>query len=906
MSIHLNGNHSDLSQEHIDLLHSSAIADAVILARGYRTITTVPALQIHGFRNNQLLMPSLLIPLYGIDGKVVGHQLRPDKPRSINGKVVKYEVPKGSKLVIDVPPTVQAAVLNGTVPLYITEGTRKADAAATKGLACVSISGVWGWKKQEAFWKALPLAGRRVIIAFDSDIRTNAGVQRAAEQLSDLLRQLGAQPHFVLLAPGPKDEKVGLDDYFASGKTVADLEALEKAEVPSAVKPRTPRYTIINGGIALAKVEKRGVTYEQLTNFNAIIRGDLLYDDGQERQRHYDIQATLHGRTVNGTVTADEFDRMTWVPRLLGASAIVYPVWQVQQHVRTAIQLNSGSVPTTTVYTHTGWVNIDGGWGYLHAGGIIRADNSAGGPDDAEDRPGANSPTSNRLQQHGPIGPMPEQKAPVSVRVELPEAMSRYCLPEPPTGPDRVTAIRSSLQFLDVAPDRVTLSMYAALGRSVLGNTNFGVGLIGQTGNKKTTLTALLQQHMGPELDYDHIPASWTWTVNSLEALAFQVKDGMLFIDDFVPKGSRSDMDRLHRDSDRLLRNQGNRTGRGRCGRDGSLKEGKPPRGMIFITGEDRLQGQSLNARMLTLELAADAIRLPALNVCQREARDGLFAQAMAGYLKDVAGRYENAMQEVAVRFRYWREIFQGRCRHPRVVSIFADLAVGFEDFLGFALRAGAIDETEYDKLWDRFEKALSETAKEQDQEQEANDPLEQFLMAFQTALTTGEAHLELDDGRPPEEDPELLGWKQITVKEVKKDENGKEETETKDVWVRRNPNSQLIGWIRGHDVLLNPAATVEVVNRYSKESGERLLLTQRSIGKFLDEKGVLISKDKGRYTKKTMINGAQLRVLHISLGNLFDLWNPRQQADMDTLMEFKDELLGKPPEGQEDDCEPE
>jgi len=39
---------------------------------------------------------------------------------------------------------------------------------------------------------------------------------------------------------------------------------------------------------------------------------------------------------------------------------------------------------------------------------------------------------------------------------------------------------------------------------------------------------------------------------------------GLLVVDDFVPKGSQNDVQRTHREADRLLRAQANASGRGR------------------------------------------------------------------------------------------------------------------------------------------------------------------------------------------------------------------------------------------------------------------------------------------------------------------------------------------------------
>ena len=88
-------------------------------------------------------------------------------------------------------------------------------------------------------------------------------------------------------------------------------------------------------------------------------------------------------------------------------------------------------------------------------------------------------------------------------------------------------------------------------------------------------------QHFGAVFDARHVPGAWSSTANANAALQFVLKDALFLIDDFVPKGSSSDVERQHRDADRIFRGQGNTSGRGRLGRDGtSLRDASPPRGI--------------------------------------------------------------------------------------------------------------------------------------------------------------------------------------------------------------------------------------------------------------------------------------------------------------------------------------
>jgi hypothetical protein len=72
--------------------------------------------------------------------------------------------------------------------------------------------------------------------------------------------------------------------------------------------------------------------------------------------------------------------------------------------------------------------------------------------------------------------------------------------------------------------------------------------------------------------------------------------------------------------------------------RDGvSLRDPAAPRGMTWSTGEDIPRGESLQARVWILDFARDDVDFEKLKACQSDANAGLYAQAMAGFLKWIA-----------------------------------------------------------------------------------------------------------------------------------------------------------------------------------------------------------------------------------------------------------------------------
>ena len=85
------------------------------------------------------------------------------------------------------------------MPLWITEGTKKADCGALHGLCIVALSGVWNWlgtntaggKMALADWRDVALNSRRVVIAFDGDMARKESVQKASHALAAYLAYQG-------------------------------------------------------------------------------------------------------------------------------------------------------------------------------------------------------------------------------------------------------------------------------------------------------------------------------------------------------------------------------------------------------------------------------------------------------------------------------------------------------------------------------------------------------------------------------------------------------------------------------------------------------------------------------------------------------------------------------------------
>ncbi|MDQ1320601.1 MAG: toprim protein, partial [Actinomycetota bacterium] len=226
-----------ISPEHLKALAGSGITPEFAARRGYETVTDVRRLADLKIAAAGRNTPGLLVPQLRVDGSTWGYQYRPDRPRLRQGKTVKYETPYQQRNGLDIPPGVADMLGDPNVPLWITEGVKKADCGALQGLCIVALSGVWNWlttnsaggKMALPEWRDVALNGRRVVMAFDGDLARKDSVQKAARGLSSYLATKGARIEWLWLPD--TDDKTGLDDYLAE-HDVAELLALVKPTPP--------------------------------------------------------------------------------------------------------------------------------------------------------------------------------------------------------------------------------------------------------------------------------------------------------------------------------------------------------------------------------------------------------------------------------------------------------------------------------------------------------------------------------------------------------------------------------------------------------------------------------------------------------------------------------------------------
>ena len=240
-----------LSPAHLQLLtDTSGIAPAVVAERGYSSCDDLAVLfQYWIVPIAGVSIPGILIPLYCTAGGVAMYRhpttgdtmpyviYRPDTPLlGRDGRTRKYLNPPRTSLRLDCPRRAQPVLGDPTQPIWVTEGSRKADALVSHGAYALGLLGVSGWRGTNTTggktvlpdWSHVALNGREVRVVFDSDVLTKAAVDRELRAFVRWLQSRTALVHVAYL-PTPSTGKCGVDDYLRT-HSLTQLEGL--LEVP--------------------------------------------------------------------------------------------------------------------------------------------------------------------------------------------------------------------------------------------------------------------------------------------------------------------------------------------------------------------------------------------------------------------------------------------------------------------------------------------------------------------------------------------------------------------------------------------------------------------------------------------------------------------------------------------------
>jgi hypothetical protein len=562
-----------------------------------------------------------------------------------------------------------------------------------------------------------------------------------------------------------------------------------------------------------------------ITNFTAAIKSQIRLDDGVEATLTFEIEAAVNGRTSTFFVPSAQFGNMNWVIENLGAEAIVYP--NQEKRTRVGIQALSGSICRRSVYTHTGFRKIGDEYVYMHAGGALGAE--------------------------GPLE---------GLEVQMPAGLENYLLEREGTkigDKELCEAVEASMGCLSVAPLRATILLHASMPRAVIGGADYTPYIVGKTGARKTEMMALEAQHFGAAMHSRALPGAWTSTDNYLESAASAAKDAIFPIDDYVvPTSSGGDAARLAAKADRVLRAQGNASGRGRLSSDTKQRRTRPPRGMIMSTGEDVPPGHSLRARLLVIVLGLGDVDLDKLTIAQQHANKGDFARVTAGFIRWLAPQYEAVRRELKEFTHQYRVMFPEGV-HGRTADIFGQVMATWRLYMRFVVATGAWTQAESDAHLKTVWETLNELIIEQSDHQRAFDAVVRFQTNLDSSLASGKAHIgrQHHPDRPP---PGALsvGWKRIEVP------GGEGTTEH-----RWQPSGPCIGWYADDGLYLNGEAAYAAAQQAAVATGNGIGVGPDTLYRRMRDDNLLLSLEKraGKtYLKvRKTIAGIRRPVIHVS-----------------------------------------
>lgn len=568
---------------------------------------------------------------------------------------------------------------------------------------------------------------------------------------------------------------------------------------------------------------------ELMANFVATIVEETRYVNGLTTETKLHIEGEQNGENPEADpiklprveVTSESFQSMNWVLSNWGVRCVIRPGQGIKDDLRAEIQLASKPL-VKTIYRHMGWTELAGGKrAYLHAGGAI----TAAGNDD-------------------------------SVTVQLPQELMLYDMATQVKPQDGARAI---LDLAGLAEPRIMWPMIAAALTPLYGPVDFAIHLAGRTGTFKSEVMSLMQSFYGPKMDARHLPGSWSSTGNALEAQAFYAANAAFVVDDFIPVGTSWQLRAYQQNADKLIRAQGNQSGRARLTDVSNLQRTMYPRGIILSTGEDTPEGHSIRARMLIIELSPGDVKPQALTRAQ--SMRPLFVGGTAALAQSLAKSPANLTQRMEELRRENIKI-----GHSRTPSMLGRLIATIEHFALWSKEIGAISNAE--SIVKEATTAILETGNKQNIYLEDSDPVDIFLGALRSTMSNGGGHVRTLTGGIPDK-AASLGW------------NVDSDNSDMPIYKCKGPT---IGWInwRTNELFLEINTGFAAVK---KTAGSEFNLTKQTLVKRMKDAGILQRTDDARQRNTVRIT-AENHPRQVIAMTATDALNTQEAGDGDDIYE--------------------
>ena len=527
-----------------------------------------------------------------------------------------------------------------------------------------------------------------------------------------------------------------LNRVYAPEEIEAAYDEAEKEEEPdpelSEFYPAP--YYVKDNCLGYTKIVKGGEVQVQLCNFVPRISCEVLYDDGEEVTREYEITV----KTENGEllppfrVPAQLFAKLDWVGGNLPARCSLDVTGSVEKHVVRAVKGTASRAELRYIFAHTGWVRQNGEMHFLLPGSLF-------------------------------------------CEVELTGKCANYgmvCEEDPSD-----LGILTALMQLEIVPPDVLLPLMALVFLSPLNSflrkaghePKFVFTLIGRTGAKKSTLSALALSFFGMFSESD-LPMSFADTPNSILHAASHLDDVLTCVDDSHPS-TKQDVTNMNTIAEKLVRGYGDRAQRNRLTSEITVRKTRPPQGNVIMTAEFVPDiGESSLARLFIVELKPDSIDLGILQEIQDKARDGLLRRCMYAYLGWLRDRFllteekeESFVEWLRSKFSELRHGWRSKLTsagitfHDRLPDTLSCLEIGYRMLTLFLKEKNALTYGQRKEMLAEFDKILLDHAHKQSAAVVADKPTHVFLRNLFAMAECG--MVSITDKNNPRPENNLVGY---------------------------------------------------------------------------------------------------------------------------------------------------
>lgn len=857
-----------LSTSHRQALHARSLTDATIAAAGFYTVTSPAAAGKLLNWPSDGPAPALVIPYPGHPGL---SRLRPDHPRSDKtGKTIKYESPRDSNGHLYIAAQ-DESLRNIAQRLIITESEFKALAISQLGYPAIGTAGVWGFHdvaghRENRNWRLhsdfadIPLQGRTVYIAFDSDAVENAQVLYAEAVLARMLNSAGANVRIVRIPASPDGRKQGADDFLAASGTNAhtafgkllnlssnsDLASLlpttsDNQLCAKEVEELLTNVTFTAGLYAASEAtyqiianrlkKEHGISAAMLKNIVAAFRKRLSGMDNHGTHNEYEVVDGCTYAIRNGVreliaecameiTEISQIENGANMPEASFRLRVSAPHLATKETTVSPAQLEDARTIVSTLEAATG----------EHLRILPRRERDLIDAIHALSRPV-------RRRLFGTTG---------WARTDDGEHV--YVLP-------RGCVTRAGLAKLDVAIDIAELTSYG-FDKTANGGGHPFAGILDLLNAGQAEVTVLLVgqallapliPHLGGRKPLVHlrgysgvfksemlkqvrrlqgVPASvplvaWTSTVNALERLIHLGKDLLIIIDDFkaalVPPPVWL----------RLLQNYGDSTARSRMTKELGSARTYVPRALVVTAGEEIPEGQrSAISRLLIVNAQKGWMTSEALTSLQTNPTIEIAGQ---WWIQHLAGSQDDLSKNFESEIIAWRGEFANRLGsvHARTPDGLAPLMAMYARLFAAIAHDCKVDFEECQQI--AFD-ALLAVGRDTAKLTSVAAPGRRFLDALASMFQAFEARLVVIGTVPS------AAW--------------------------NNTDGVRVGWVTKDEIWLDPEQAFNVVESHLRRSGRSLGMNRDGIAHALSTEGLLKAQESDHHTCRRLLFGKRVRVL--------------------------------------------